>query len=40
MVDFSLVRTVCVDVDSTICVGDGLDELGRFMGKAELVAGM
>ncbi|VDN25656.1 unnamed protein product [Dibothriocephalus latus] len=32
------VRAICFDVDSTVCTNDGLDELGRYMGKAELIA--
>uniref|UniRef100_A0A0X3PZ50 Phosphoserine phosphatase n=1 Tax=Schistocephalus solidus TaxID=70667 RepID=A0A0X3PZ50_SCHSO len=32
------VRAICFDVDSTVCTNDGLDALGQYMGKAQLIA--
>nr|VZI15020.1 unnamed protein product [Spirometra erinaceieuropaei] len=32
------VRAICFDVDSTVSTNDGLDELGQYMGKAQLIA--
>ena len=29
---------VCFDVDSTVCVDEGIDELAAFMGKGQEVA--
>ncbi|VDL85900.1 unnamed protein product [Schistocephalus solidus] len=34
------VRAICFDVDSTVCTNDGLDALGQYMGKAQLIADM
>ncbi len=39
-VDFSKVRVICFDVDSTVCPEDGLDALGQYMGKAKIIADM
>ena len=29
---------VCFDVDSTVCVDEGIDELAAFMGKGQEVS--
>ena len=31
---------VCFDVDSTVCVDEGIDELAAFMGVGDKVAAM
>lgn len=31
---------VCFDVDSTVCVGEGIDELAAFCGKLDQVREM
>lgn len=31
---------VCFDVDSTVCVGEGIDDLAEFCGKGQQVKEM
>ncbi|VDD79967.1 unnamed protein product [Mesocestoides corti] len=37
MTDFSNVKAICFDVDSTVCVDEGIDMLATYCGRAELV---
>lgn len=36
----SIPQAVCFDVDSTVCVDEGIDELAAFMGAGEAVAAL
>lgn len=40
MLDFSQVRAVCFDVDSTVCLDEGIDMLAAYCNKGELVSQM
>ncbi|KAM7538472.1 hypothetical protein Aperf_G00000062834 [Anoplocephala perfoliata] len=35
--DFSHVKAVCFDVDGTVCPDEGIDEIGEYCGKGEIV---
>ncbi|KAH8876285.1 Phosphoserine phosphatase, chloroplastic [Schistosoma japonicum] len=35
--DWSSIKCICLDVDSTVCVGEGLDELGNYLGVGETI---
>ncbi len=40
MPDFSRVKTICFDVDSTVCADEGIDKLAAFRGKQDYVQKM
>ncbi|VDP95759.1 unnamed protein product [Trichobilharzia regenti] len=35
--DWSIIKCVCLDVDSTVCVDEGLDELATYLGVSDQV---
>ncbi len=37
---FKMADAVCFDVDSTVCVGEGIDDLALICGKGEQVKEM
>ncbi|KAL5962123.1 Phosphoserine phosphatase [Taenia solium] len=38
MLDFSQIKAICFDVDSTVCLDDGIDMLATYCNKGDLVS--